>query len=57
MATKTDVLKCIRRLCLECMGGQLEEIRHCTATQCPVHTYRFGKDPVKSEALSQLAKK
>jgi len=43
-------LKAIRRMCIECMGGDTaqaskELIRGCTTTVCPLHDFRFGRNP------------
>ena len=34
-----------RAFCLQCMGGNRELVRECETVSCPVHPYRFGKNP------------
>ena len=46
--------KAIRRKCLECCVENQDEVRKCIATKCPLHEYRFGKNPEK--ATNQRAK-
>lgn len=41
-------LKTIRTYCIHCVGGDLEEVRNCTANNpqwhvCPFHRYRMNK--------------
>lgn len=36
--------KAIRKFCLECMGGSANEVRLCTAPDCPLHRYRLGNE-------------
>ena len=50
---KSCVLGAIRRNCLECCGGSSEEVRYCSALDCQLWPYRFGKTPrqVKERAL------
>lgn len=38
-------VKSIRRECVKCMGGSSELIKDCVSQTCPVHKYRFGKNP------------
>ena len=43
-------LRAIRCMCIECMGGDnlndcKELIRGCTSVDCPLHDFRFGKNP------------
>ena len=38
-------VKVIRKFCLECMGGNRAFVADCTTTQCPVHPFRFGRNP------------
>lgn len=34
----------IRAKCIDCCCGQKNEVRNCTATNCPLWTYRLGKE-------------
>lgn len=38
-------LKAIRAKCLDCSAGQPSEVRKCDIPECPLFTYRFGKNP------------
>jgi len=35
----------IRKHCVDCMGGSSEAVADCTSTDCPLHPYRFGRNP------------
>lgn len=35
--------KAIRAKCVECSAGQVNEVRNCPVTSCPLWEYRFGK--------------
>ncbi len=38
-------LKAIKKKCLECSGGDKQEVRQCALRQCPLFPYRLGLDP------------
>jgi len=38
-------IKAIRAKCLDCCGGQRQEVKHCAAKECPIWPYRHGKRP------------
>lgn len=38
-------LKAIRAKCLDCCCQQVNEVKLCECTDCPIHPYRFGKHP------------
>ncbi len=38
-------VKLIRRFCLECLGGRRQLVSECRCSDCPLHEYRFGKNP------------
>ena len=38
-------LKAIRANCLQCVGGSAYEVRTCTAKNCYLFPFRFGKNP------------
>lgn len=44
-------LKAVRKCCLWCCTGQVEEVRLCPAETCPIWPYRFGRNPEKGEKL------
>ena len=37
--------KAIRAYCLSCVCGNAAEVRRCHITTCPLHPFRFGKNP------------
>ena len=41
---KTPV-KAIRAFCLECSGGSRKDLAECTAKDCTLYPFRFGKNP------------
>ena len=43
--TKTTPLRAIRRRCLDCCCGSSHEVKLCPATDCPLHSFRLGKNP------------
>lgn len=45
---KLTPIKAIRAYCLECSGGQPSEVRNCLIVECPLYSYRFGKNPKRS---------
>lgn len=38
-------LKAIRAKCLDCVCGQLQEVRLCPCKDCPLYPFRMGKNP------------
>ena len=38
-------LKAIRAKCLDCVCGQVNEVKLCPCTDCSLYAYRFGKNP------------
>lgn len=42
---KLTPLRAIRGKCLDCCTGQFKEVRFCVAEDCPLYTYRLGKNP------------
>ena len=43
-------IKAIRAKCLDCTCGQAQEVRGCTIDTCPLHPFRFGKNPYHKNA-------
>lgn len=55
----TSPLKAIRAYCLDCCGGQANEVKLCPAEDCPLYPFRFGKNPYRkppSEAQIENAR-
>ena len=40
-------LKAIRAFCIDCMGGQVREVKLCPSQICPLHAFRMGKNPYR----------
>jgi hypothetical protein len=38
-------LKAVRAHCLWCCNQSADDVNHCAATRCPLHPYRFGRNP------------
>ena len=55
MTTKKQILKDIRRNCLECSGSSEKEVRFCTQPNCPMFQYRMGVDPNPARTFQNLA--
>jgi hypothetical protein len=47
-------IKAIRAKCLECCRGQRKEVRSCHITDCPIHPYRMGRRPARTEETPGL---
>lgn len=45
MSTKAEILKSIRRKCIDCCAGQLAEVRLRQLQHCDLWRYRLGVDP------------
>lgn len=66
MVNPQSPLKAIREKCIDCCAGQVGEVRLCTAEDCPLWPFRFGKNPFsgrremtdeEKEAASERLKK
>jgi hypothetical protein len=44
--------KAIRAHCLECCGQYANEVQRCGLLDCPLHPFRFGKNPFTKRTLS-----
>lgn len=42
---KLTPLKAIRAKCLDCCCGSAYEVKKCASGDCPLFSYRFGKNP------------
>jgi len=42
---RVSPLKAIRLKCLDCMAGQVNEIKVCSVLDCPLWLFRLGKHP------------
>ena len=50
LGNRRPPMKVLRQFCLECMGGSAQFVRECKSTNCPLHLYRFGKNPARRGA-------
>lgn len=46
--TKATLLKNIYQKCMDCSAYQPKEIELCPSTDCPLWSFRMGKDPFKT---------
>ena len=56
MGDKRISVKVFRKFCLECMGGSSCMVAECDKVNCPMHLYRFGKNPARSGVGGQWLK-
>lgn len=45
----TNPVKAIRAKCLDCCCGQANEVKECPITDCPLHAFRYGKNPYRTK--------
>ena len=43
--SKTEILRRIRKNCIECAGDSIDEVKYCSILDCNLWLYRFGKTP------------
>ena len=55
--TKTELLKTIRKKCLDCVCYQAKEVELCPSNDCPLWPFRFAKDPFKTPRQLSEAQK
>ena len=47
-------VKAIHAFCIDCSGGSSSEVRSCMSANCPLHPFRFGKNPfIKREMTDE----
>ena len=49
MAKITNPVKAIRAYCVECTCGSTVEVKCCPIDRCPLHPFRFGKNPFRQQ--------
>lgn len=42
-------VKAIRKFCLDCCGGSIIDVKLCSATNCNLYAFRFGKNPYRAK--------
>lgn len=45
----TNPVKAIRAKCIDCSGGQVNEVKECTHTKCALYPFRMGKNPYRTK--------
>ena len=45
-------VKAIRAFCLDCCGGNSNEVKNCTSSICQLKPFRFGKNPYTKRQLT-----
>lgn len=45
MPQRNTPLRAIRDKCLECSGGNKQEVQECVIAHCPLYPFRMGVDP------------
>lgn len=49
MEHETNPIKAIRKKCLDCCMGQVEEVKQCPIEDCDLYPFRFGKNPFRAK--------
>ena len=47
--TKAEMLRVVRRKCMDCTCDQMKEVELCPMKDCPLWPFRMGKDPYKTK--------
>lgn len=53
MEEKQSPLKQIRLYCLQCVCGSSDEVKRCSIKDCPLWSFRFGKNPFRTVSEEQ----
>ncbi len=48
----TSPLKAIRAKCLDCCCDHITEVKLCPESDCPLHPFRFGRNPFRKRELT-----
>lgn len=49
-------LMAIKEFCMECCGWERSAVKSCSAPQCPLFEFRFGKNPYNKRTLTDEQK-
>ena len=52
----TSPLMAIKEFCMECCGWERSEVKSCSAPQCPLFEFRFGKNTYNKRTLTDEQK-
>lgn len=47
--TQKNPVKAIRLKCRDCCNDQVSQIDGCTVKACPLHPFRYGKNPYRTK--------
>lgn len=47
----TNPIKVIRAHCLYCCCDSPKEVKLCSIKECPLHQFRFGKNPYRKQRI------
>lgn len=50
---QTSPVKAIREFCLDCCGGSSNEVKGCTAPNCALFAFRFGRNPYIKREMTE----
>jgi hypothetical protein len=53
--SKLEILRRIRKNCIECGGDNIDEVKYCSISDCNLWPYRFGKTPLSFRRSSEGA--
>ena len=53
---KVSPLRALRLKCLDCCNDSAQEVRLCTAVDCPSWPFRMGRNPWASEARREIGR-
>lgn len=51
LTTIKSPIKAIRAKCLECSNYSNSEVRECPIKDCPLHAFRFGRNPYRNKRV------
>ncbi len=51
-----SILRAIRKKCLSCCANSPKEVRLCGIEDCPLHSFRFGRNPKRAGIGGRLPK-
>lgn len=54
--SRVSPLRALRLKCLDCCNDSAQEVRLCTAVDCPSWPFRMGKNPWASEARREIGR-
>jgi len=53
--SKAEILRRIRKNCIECASDSIDEAKYCSISDCNLWPYRFGKPPCSFRRNSEGA--